>query len=331
MERTRSRNEAGFVVPYVLSVIMVVSLLTLWGANSLQVSQETFMRIDQSRQQQQAMDSVEAKFLEVFLGATMVQNGLDISGREVDETAIALGDPPSEEGLTPDDVWGATRGRRVIQWNGRPITAFYQDSDGLLSLNSADLAYLAMWLKDAGYSDTESMAAKLGDYRDADNIRQFRGAERSDYRLLQRTLPSNSHLRSISEANQILGWTSFTQQLGLSDVLQLTLFFSGSIPRLAGAPEPLKARLQLPSDGLKFLNQDDLNDAELFMSRFPSSRAQLTLVEDTGDGETMWVRIVEIERTGGAPDRAYTRRLVWEGRLANAVVQEALDLAQGTE
>lgn len=331
MESLHFRNQDGFVVPYVLAVILVVSLLTAWGANSLQLSQEAFIRIDQTERQLWAMDVTEEKFLKVYLGATMVSHGIDISGREVDETALALGDPLPEEGLTPEDVWNATRGLKMLEWNGRQIAAFYQDADALLSLNSADLSYVSRWLKSAGYSAPEDMAAKLGDYRDADNIRQFRGAERSEYRLLQKPPPSNSHLRSLSEANQILGWGSFTSKLNIADLLQLTLFFSASTPRLDGAPESLKARLLLPSDARQFLSQDDLNDAELFMSKFPSSRAQLTLVEQAGDRENVWVRIVEIERTGGAPDRAFVRRLIWEGRIKQTLLLEALEIPEWTE
>jgi hypothetical protein len=79
-----------------------------------------------------------------------------------------------------------------------------------------------------------------------------------------------------------------------------------------------------------FLSQDDLNDAELFMSNFPSSRSQLTLIRKAGSGSSYRVRIVEIERTGGAPDRAFTRRILWEGAAGENDISETVKQALQT-
>ena len=310
-----SPQDAGFVVPYVLAVIMVLAILTVWGANSLQRTQDTFLEFADASRRQGAMDLAETRFLQAFLGAAMTREGLDTSGRPVNETAIALGEPPSEEGLSPEDIWSAKRGHRTFSTKGFKVEAFYQDADGLLSVNSADIALIARWLGESFKASGAGLAAKLGDYRDSDNVRQFQGGERSDYRLLQKDPPTNSNLRSPSEIGDILGWDAVTNSLTFADLSQLTFFSSSSTPRLSAVPDELVRRLQLPVDETDFLNQEDLNDAELFMSPIPSSRAQLILLAPAGDGEYAFVRIVEIERTGGAPNRPFTRRLTWEGSI----------------
>jgi hypothetical protein len=330
MGNQRLSAESGFVIPYVLGVILVVSLLVLWSANSLRDTQNVFIQLSETNRDSQSLDAAETQFLQLFLGATMIRQGLDVSGRPVDETALALGDPPPEEGLTPEDIWSAQGGLKVFTWNGQKIAAIYQDSDGLLSLNSSDIKYLTKWLSSGEYADAESMAAKFGDYRDDDNIRRFRGAERSEYRLLQRPPPSNSYIRNITELNSILDWEEFVPTLSLHDLRHLTLAASSTVPRLAAVPEDLKTRLGLVADGQVFLSQDDLNDAELFLSNFPSSRSQLTLVRKSGSGSPYWVRIVEIERTGGAPDRPFTRRLLWEGAASDGDISEPVKQALQT-
>tara|TARA_B100000614_G_C14544491_1_gene491565 strand:- start:13 stop:423 length:411 start_codon:yes stop_codon:yes gene_type:complete len=97
MGNQRLSAESGFVIPYVLGVILVVSLLVLWSANSLRDTQDVFIQLSETNRNSQSLDAAETKFLQVFLGATMIRQGLDVSGRPVDETALALGDP----GLPP--------------------------------------------------------------------------------------------------------------------------------------------------------------------------------------------------------------------------------------
>jgi hypothetical protein len=167
---------------------------------------------------------------------------------------LALGDPPPEEDLTPEDIWNARGGLKVFTWQDEKIAAIYQDSDGLLSLNSTDIQ--AIWQigwSSGGFADAESMAAKFGDYRDDDNIRQFRGAERSEYRLLQRAPPSNSYIRSIAELNSMSSnWEDFIPTLSLQDLRQLTLAASSTVPRLAAVPDDLRTRLGLVADDQMF-------------------------------------------------------------------------------
>ena len=114
MGNQRLSAESGFVIPYVLGVILVVSLLVLWSANSLRDTQDVFIQLSETNRDSQSLDAAETKFLQLFLGATMIRQGLDVSGRPVDETALALGDPPTEEGLTPEDIWSAQGGLKVF-------------------------------------------------------------------------------------------------------------------------------------------------------------------------------------------------------------------------
>lgn len=256
----------------------------------------------------------EDRFVYAFLTSPFVRQGMDLSGRPINETAIALGDAPEDEDLDPSEIWRADGGIRRFRTNGWTLSTVYQDADGLLSLNTGRRDLIERWLMASGRSgpESEELAAKLDDYRDSDQDRQFRGGERADYRMLQRTPPTDSFLRTFEELGNVLSWESAYTMLDWQAISELSLFVSGSVPRLEVMPQRLQTHLNLSDDAETFLDLDDLNDAQLVLYGYPSPRAQIILAATENGEDKVYVRVIEVERTTSSPDRAYTRRLVWE-------------------
>jgi len=121
-----------------------------------------------------------------------------------------------------------------------------RDAGAALNLNratEADLRRLLIALRvDAGQADRLAQATL--DWRDADDLRRARGAERDDYlRAGRPVLPRNGPFQSIAELGSVLGMTP--QVLTLVRPY-LTLFGTGQI-NLNAAPRPVL--LALPGVG----------------------------------------------------------------------------------
>lgn len=311
------RSDSGFVLPYVLAVIAILSLLTVVGANTLRQSKKSLGEMASRNDLSRALDNSEALILHVFLTRPMVSGGLDMSGQAIDESELAMGEPIDESELTPEQVWLATGGVRTINLDQTLVEVSYQDADGLVSLNSADPVILSAWLgaSPARTSTANALAAKLIDYRDPDNARQFQGAERADYRLAGLPAPSNSVIRHLSELNQIYGFAEAFASDPL-DFSMMTLFSATGVPRQRGMPDALNTILA-PILGGAVSGTDDLTENQLINSRYPSERAQFTLTAYSPHARVGLRRVVEIERTASAPDRPYTRRRVTEYTVAS--------------
>lgn len=311
----RPGTEPGFVLPYVLAVIAVVSLLAVIAARSLETGQDLTVSVQKQIDLKLAADEAEQIATYVFLVSPVTAAGLDVSGREVDQELILEGTLPSEEGLTDADIWRANGGIRQIQIGNLDVRVRYQDADGLVSLSSTSPDIIQRWLARLPQppSDPEGMAAKLDDFRDSDNNRQYKGSERADYRLLQRPPPSNSSLRGLPELRSVLGWQDFLARFDPDLLSELTWFYTSPVPREAGMPSNLTARLaQHEQDRIASAGRELA--FELFADEMlPGPRAQFDLTACDRAAATCLRRIVEIEKTRGGPDLPYYRRLVFEG------------------
>lgn len=310
--RLPDTKESGFVLPYVLAVVAILSLLTALGAEALMRSQGAIGEMADRNTLVWALDEAEAGATHVFLTRPMVSAGLDLSNRPVDEAELMMGEPLSEEGLDQADIWSATGGVRQAVIGDNVVEIAYQDADGLISLNSADLPVLTAWLKSVIGDGEEAriLSARIADYRDADSMRQFLGAERADYRLARLSPPSNSNLRSFEEIGHIFGFAQ-KRSLDREAFMYTTLFATSGMPRKAGIPVQLLPILSAFTGNLTGYS-DDLVETQLIDSRFPSERAQFVLTATSPNARFGLRRVVEIERTAGAADQPFTRRCVAE-------------------
>ncbi|WP_341197818.1 hypothetical protein [Hyphomonas chukchiensis] len=310
--RPQGASDSGFVLPYVLAVVAILALLTTVGAQVLARSQDSISDMAGRDALAWALDEAEAETTHVFLTRPIVSRGLDMSNRPVDDSELMIGEPTSEEGLTDDDVWMATGGVRRTQIGNTIVDIAYQDADGLVSLNAADLPVLAAWLQPVIGSREEAriLSARISDYIDENTDRQFLGAERAEYRLARLAPPSNSSLRSFQEIGQIYGFAK-KYDLPPEAFIYTTLFPTAGLPRTGGIPPglfPALAAFIGKMDGYS----DDMVETQLIDSRFPSDRAQFVLTATSPNARFGLRRVIEIERTAGAADQPFTRRCVAE-------------------
>mgnify|MGYP003625881911 FL=1 len=310
--RLPNTTESGFVLPYVLAVVAILSLLTALGAEALLRSQGSIGEMADRNSLVWALDEAEAGATQVFLTRPMVSGGLDLSNRAVDESELMMGEPLSEEGLKEDDVWSATGGIRQTVIGENVVEIAYQDADGLISLNSADLPVLGAWLQSiiGDREEARMLSARIADYRDADSMRQFLGGERADYRLARLPSPSNSNFRSFEEIGQVYGFAQ-KRSVARDAFINATLFSTSGMPRKAGIPAQLLPVIAAFTGNLVGYS-DDLVETQLIDSRFPSERAQFVLTATSPDARFGLRRVIEIERTAGAADQPFTRRCVAE-------------------
>lgn len=321
------RAQRGFVLPYVLATIAILSLIAVLGANTLRAAQVNLRRLDSHDQLRIALADAEAIVLDTFLTSTVVRQGLYLGARQTGvDFELEFGGGEAESDLDETLVWNAVGGVRALEIDGVGVSVAYQDAGGLVSLYSSDPSLvdaLLQTLAGAGGS-VDQLAAKLGDFVDADDTRRFTGGERADYRMARRPAPTNSPVRSWAELGAVLGWAEQPFYRDRSLLNYITFFPGSSSPRVAGMTTSLAATLTRDQRRVREV-EDPLSDSGVVSSLYPTPRARFTLTAISPDGASGLRRIIEAERTAGAPDFAVARRLIAEYPLS-PVDLEPLDL-----
>lgn len=105
-------------------------------------------------------------------------------------------------------IAGNSVGTRSIDVFGRSIQVTVEFEAGRIDLNTANDLLLVAGFAGNGYSEPEArrMAARIIDWRDADDMTSEQGAERNEYRLAGRSQgPRNGPFETVSEVHQVLG------------------------------------------------------------------------------------------------------------------------------
>lgn len=86
---------------------------------------------------------------------------------------------------------------------------------GRIDLNAADDLLLYAYFASHGLSDSEAhgLAARVLDWRDADDDRSFDGAETNEYLARGQFGPRNAPFESVSEVREVLGGESLSDEL----------------------------------------------------------------------------------------------------------------------
>ncbi len=319
-------SERGFVLPYVLAVLAILSLISVLGANILRTNSNSVFAMTNTAQLSSALDDAEQMTIFMFATRPMVSGGMDLSYRPVDQTAIVFGDLPDESELAPGSVWHANRESRTVQVDGLRVDIEYQDVAGLVSLNTGEQDIIELLLKAllSEPSTAGSLTAKLVDYRDSDTRRSFMGGERADYRMKGLRLPTNSSIRTLQELNLVLDWQ-------LTDSELATLMLNSTVAPTAGFPAPRRMSEEL-RDSLAagkttsiFGPLLDLTENEIVTSRYPSETGRFTLTAYGRQSGLALRRIIEIERTAGSPNLPFQRRLVAEFPIGPDANQTSLE------
>lgn len=245
-------RDAGFVLPYVLIVIAIIAIVASIAAERLRRTLNTVSQIQEQSRLDLNFHSVEADTIFALMTASPVENGYDLNPfapRATDFGYFAA------DGVTPitkeefenieKNIWTVDRGLRKSGQYERPVIIELQDVTGLVSWNNAPNETLEKILRHIGIPKDKaaSLLGKLGDYKDSDNRRQFRGAERADYRLRKLPPPSNSPIRGYNELYSIMGWEDALTPVQLETLKDWTSFESHGVVRKNFAPKDLSALL----------------------------------------------------------------------------------------
>lgn len=326
--RAKASIEArqGFVLPYVLVVVFVLALASTIAVRAINTTGQVVIELSADVQAEQRLSSAEADTLYVFLTSAGVKGGLDTSYTLW--TVEELLDGFDVSRLSEDALWAASGGQRLAHFANGDVKITYRDVSGLLPLNRNDPGVLQVWLQSMGLRSNEAktLAAKLGDYIDQDTRRRFRGGERADYRLKRRDPPTNSALRVHEEVYNILQWDeALTPRIYTQLRADTTLTTSTSYYKTKFLSPELADRLDL--DGVKAAlgevgsREIDVIDAATAVVETPSRIGRFLLSTSRGTGQTI-IRAVELQRSPGAPDRPFRRRVVFEEILDDGDIIE---------
>ncbi|MCA8903688.1 MAG: general secretion pathway protein GspK [Rhodobiaceae bacterium] len=313
---TRPHPDHGFVLPSVLAFVLVAMLIAVIGANALDRARDDTLALSARHTLDGALDDLEAQVVYVYMTGTPVQYGVAQQAAQTDATAIVMGDftqtANSGADTSPANLWRADGGVLGFQRGNLIATARYQDTSGLISLNSSDPLLVAALLRQFGASDRDArpLAAALADFVDDDDVRRPQGGERADYRLRQLADPTNSPIRDLAELPAVLGWDRLGFLSNPAFVESVTLSFTSPEPRWVFSPDNIASlRESVSAAGLADI--DVLAQAASFSS-VPGARARFTLTAtDRASGQCL-IRIVEIERQVASAGAPFSRLLVFE-------------------
>ena len=309
-----SISERGFVLPYVLVVIAILSAISILGVNTIRERTADLSVLVENHHLERAIEDAEEIVTFTFLTRPMTTRGLDVSNRFLDLRTIQPDLLPDESGVPDSAIWQASGEMRRLNIRGIEVDVFYRDAAGLISLNSASSSVLETWLSAnlEQPSLAKSLTAKLLDYRDQDNRRGFLGGERADYRFRTLPPPSNSSIRTFHELDRVLDWdlspVEFSRVLRHFSILPMA-----ERPVLQRSPDGMATLFREETDTVFSRGRLDLVDEAILNSRLPSESARFIFFANGQNGTSPLQRIVEFERTTGAPNLPRQRRTVAEG------------------
>jgi len=293
-------NQAGAALPMVLVVITVLAIIATISFRSVSISTNYMIEIQKNLDQEFAFFSAEEEVIFTYLTSQQTQSGLYTAG-QIDPSALAIGNADLSD-LQDSGFWVSNgTARRVTTPAGR-VRVHYRDGGGLMTLTGAQPDTLSVYFNALGLSSDQgrNLAAKIADYQDEDNTRQFQGAERADYRLLNRQAPTNSPIRTPEELAHILGadplfsdtiWPKFIEHTTFgSEPTRLSTFAQSSFMA------PVIAELQTGNP--------------LFNIAFTLSLSSLS--------GFLFYRIIDIDRLSRSSDRPFGRFIVSDGLLSGA-------------
>jgi len=182
-----THNAGGFVLPYVLVVILILSIAGSIAMSRMSKMQTVIRAMQNSADVDIAFASAEAEAVWAMVTAEPSNGGFNLYKNGQKTT------------FTGD-----------VQINLR-------DSRGFIPINGLSKELIDKFLRAEGFSGTQSrrLTARLLDYIDGDSQRQFQGAEAPEYRLKNLPPPANAPLRHLDELRNVMDWDPFCE-CGLS-------------------------------------------------------------------------------------------------------------------
>jgi len=328
MLRVDNTKDQGFVLPYVLAVIAILAIATTIAAERLQRSTHILAEMQSQNRIERQLATAEAEAVYALLTGKIVAGSVDLNPASpiVSDLGFTLS---SVSPLGPDDIdierdlWPGKGGTRLSDQQDGQVIIKLRDVSGFVSLSGGSTEEVGLVLGQFGLSKNASqgLTAKLTDYTDEDNQRQFKGAERADYRLQQKPPPTNSPLRNYNELTNVLGWDKVLKDIDLLRLMRMT-----SISPVA------KVRKHFASSELiEILGQErdreegapsEFNIADLeALSPNLTDTSRLTFWAKTQDG-LYHERVIEIRRQANNIEKPFRRFWVYE----TTVLEDNLEL-----
>lgn len=300
----------GFVLPYVLLVIAILAVSTALVAEYFLRTSRLMTAIEEQSRADLAFANAEAQTIFSLLKAGPVNGGFDLGG-PLDGTQLFLS---PDGGVKYKDFWsleGETRRAFTPQGD---VQVTLQDVSGLVNLNLAPPEEISPLLIYLGLSKDKAadLAAKLVDYRDSDNSRQFRGAERADYRLRQLPAPTNLPLRNYNELYNVYDWSEALQGLDMIALKRFTtLSQSSTYMNMTFAP-PLLRQIYTDQDNVSAsTGAADVFSQLVSQALTPSDRIRVTFRYISTEG-VLREKAIDIERWESDPAKPFRRYVIYE-------------------
>ena len=229
----KTEGNEGFVLPYVLAFLLILSLLTITTANRLIKSTSIVSDLQFNNKNELLLHSAETEAVFSLLTGSPVPGGLDINPSSpirssfgltaADALNVSLG---LESASTYDagDIWGANGAMRQSVFSDGLVFVEMQDVSGLVSLRfyqDEDLLSVLEHLN-IGKEESRSLLAKFQDYVDLDDTRRFRGAEDFDYKARGLPSPTNQDLRTFQEIYSVMDWRQYLRKSEFEQFMDLT-------------------------------------------------------------------------------------------------------------
>lgn len=314
-------NREGFVLPYVLLVIAMLAIASALTAQYFIKTSALMREIDTQVKAQIAFANAESQAIYSILSSNPVDGGFDLSGEEQlipDDFLTEVTD------ISQNDIWLLQSELRLAPTEQGLVYVSLQDLSGLISLNVAPSDYITKLLVHLGVAEQKalSLSAALMDYRDADNRRQFRGAERADYRLKGMPSPTNSPLRHYAELYDVLGWKEAMTEIDVSRLKTLSSL-NQSYARVNRNFMPPELLSVFPEDADAESEDFDIFAAVSANQIRPTNFLRVTLTYPSAEG-VVWQRVIDVERRAGSPNKPFERRWLFDKVLTEQEAERYL-------
>ena len=306
--------QEGFVLPYVLLVIAMLAIASALTAQYFIKTSALMREIDTQVQAQIAFANAESQAIYSILSSNPVDGGFDLSG---EEQLIPDDFLTEERDLSQNDIWLLGNELRIAPTEQGRVFVKVDDLSGIISLNVAPKDYITKLLVylDVPEQEALSLTAALMDYRDVDNVRQFRGAERADYRLRSMPPPTNSPLRHYAELYDVMGWRDALTGIDMRRLKSLTSL-NQSYPSLNRNFMSPELKTLFPEDDDTTSDEFDIFALAESSQAQPTNFSRVTLTYPSAEG-VVWQRVIDIERRAGNPNKPFERKWLFD-KVLNA-------------
>lgn len=309
-------KEGGFVLPYVLLVIAILSVSLMLIAERIRSTSTLMIEMEAQFTANLAMNSAQSEAIYAFLTAVPAPDGYELNPEGITDVFSSR-----QERENPIDVWRADGEIRKTNTAYGPVLTEYRDGSGFIPINGIDRENLLALVRSFGVSEQQqrSLVAKLLDYIDEDIRRQFLGGERADYRLRQLSPPTNASLRKIAELNNVMDWKQVVDKIGYHGMIERVTLN----PRITAVKKAFIEPELLEEFDFEQSDMRPIDDMLLF-DNYPTDVARFTFYYQTRDNKLIR-RKIEVDKTIAVLERPFSTVLLYQDQVEQGEREENIN------